>query len=187
MTSGVYKRKYKSEGHKHSEEYKKKMSDNFKGRKIINGHWTERKENKMNECGEKENSLHEEYKPEFFKNLFKFLEDRKQNKSNDVNVINKIKAKAETLDESFQLDENNMINRHQDKIRDFEKEIKLILEEADAKKLKPVKKNWIVKIVAEEEKTKGFEEMLIKMIEQAKIIFPKAKIIIKLCKENWHM
>ena len=187
MTSGVYERKPKRKGHKHSEEYKRMMSDNFSGRKIINGHWTERKEDKMNGCDEKENSLHEEYKPRFFGKTFEFLEERKQNKHISVDVVNKFKVEAKTLDEAFQLDEQNMANRHQNMVNDFNEKIISILEEADAKKHEPVKKSWIVRIKAEEEKTKEYEEMLTKMMEQARIIFPEAKISIKLCGEKWHM
>ena len=136
-------------------------------REIDRKYYQKKKQERLNKKGE--------YKPEFFKNLFKFLEDRKQNKSNDVNVINKIKTKAETLDESFHLDEINMINRHQDKVQDFEKEIKLILEEADAKKLEPVKEVYCFSFEAKAEIVKKIKESQNKWIEQIMTKFPEIK------------
>lgn len=97
MPRGVFERK---------EEYKKMMSDNFKGRKIINGHWAERSNNEMDNG--KENFLHI---------ATEFLEKMKEKEDIDIDMINKWQGEITTLGEAIAKDFEKAIEAKRKPIR----------------------------------------------------------------------
>lgn len=146
-------------------------------REIDRKYYQKKKQEKLNKMG-------------FMKKTFEFLEELKNGKKVDANVVNKIETEAKTLDEAFRLDYNkiklendNMLSKHQDLVSKFNEKLQSILDKAEEEKLKPIRKVSYFVIKAKKEDTKKIDESHDKWMEQTKIEFPEAKITLSLCQD----
>jgi len=173
VTSGVYKRKPKRKPY--PEEAKKKMSEIFLGRKIVNGHWTEKEENKMDECNGGEITSNK---------TSKYLEKwENDNNINDVELMDKLGILADENDKKYLLRYKKYMEDTKDENDKFLRKFQLILKEEDERKHKPIRKVSYFAIKDKEEDVKEIEESHNKWIEQERTNHPEAKITLSLCKD----
>ena len=174
---GIGNQKFNKKTRHCSEETKKKMSNLFLGRKIINGHWTKSSEEEKDIIKEKgENKV-------ISNKTSRYFEELKKHKNIDEDLINKASVIAEKVDREKQIAYNNYLKDMKDRDDQLLRDLQLMLVKATEKAHEPVRKTWYLHIKDKEENTNIIIDKFYDWTAQMRIGFPKSQITLSSCKD----